>query len=265
MFEKATEYIKEIMQNKTADTAIILGSGLGGLVNSLQNKISIPYEQIPGFPRTTVSGHAGCFIIGDIGKHTVLCMQGRFHIYEDIAPQLFVDLINMFKNLGVSNFIATNASGSLRADWPAGSIVLLKDHINFSGRNPLIGEHEEPYFPDMSETYTLSMRQRFISLAQQYDIEVYEGIYLMVLGPNYETASEIRLFRQFGADVVGMSTVPEVIAAVHANMKVLSISVVANLGTGLSTEQLGHDDVLRQVNQTAEKVGFLLQKFLEQE
>lgn len=263
MLENAYQYIKAELKDFVPDTAIILGSGLGGLISVIKNPITIAYTDIPQFPATTVSGHQGCFYAGVIGRHKVLCMQGRFHLYEKIAPSLIDDIITLLKKLGVKQIIITNAAGSLTTALPAGSLMLINDHINFSGLNPLLGAHEEPYFPDMSNAYDNELRQQFLQTAETENINVQEGVYIMVLGPNYETKSEVRMLRSFGADAVGMSTVPEVISSVHKGLKVLAVSVISNLGTGLSAKEQNHGDVLQQVQQSSLKLGVLIQKFLE--
>lgn len=265
MLNNSLNYIKERLNGLVPDTAIILGSGLGNLINALQDAIEIPYSEIPDFPQTTVSGHKGCFHIGKIGNHMVICMQGRFHLYEGIEPQVIAQVVNLLKRLGCNNLIVTNAAGSLRTDLSEGSIVLIKDHINMSGKNPLIGPHEEPYFPDMSNAYPKELREKFLEIAKMENIEVTEGVYMMLLGPNYETPSEVRLFKNFGADVVGMSTVPEVICAVHQGLNVLGISVVSNLCTGLSEHKPNHQDVLKVVGEATTKLASLIQLYLEKE
>ncbi len=265
MLSNSLNYIKNKLNGVVPDTAIILGSGLGGLIKALKNPIAIPYAEIPDFPQTTVVGHSGCFYVGQIGTHNVLCMQGRFHLYEGIAPQLIAHIISLLKKLGCKQLILTNASGSLKTNLPEGSLLLIKDHINMSGQNPLIGPHDEPYFPDMGNAYPMELRQKFLEVAKKENINVTEGVYMMLLGPNYETPSEVKLFQNFGADVVGMSTVPETICAVHQGLKVLGVSVVSNLCTGLSEHKPNHEDVLKVVGNATEKLAYLIQKYLEKE
>jgi len=263
MLDKAYDYLKNTLGDFIPDTALILGSGLGGLISEIQNPIIVPYKDIPGFPTPTVEGHEGKFYAGTIGKHSVLCMQGRFHFYEGIDPLIIDNIIAMLKKLGITQIIITNAAGSLRTSLPTGSLLLINDHINLSGINPLIGRHEAPYFPDMTNAYDYEMRQKFLQIAAQENITIPEGVYMMVLGPNYETKSEVRLFQSFGADAVGMSTVSEVISAVHKGIKVLAVSIIANLCTGLTSSEQNHEDVLNQVQRSSVKLGLLIQKFLE--
>ncbi len=258
-------YLKNKLNGFVPDTAIVLGSGLGNFTELMKDPIIIPYADIPNAPKPTIKGHQGRLCAGVIGKHNVICLQGRTHLYEGMDPHVIMASTQQLKDLGVKRFIATNAAGSLRVDLPAGSLMLIEDHINFSGKNPLIGAHPAPYFPDMSVAYDLEMRQKMQAIAQRENIPLYSGVYVMALGPNYETPAEVRMFRSFGADAVGMSTVPEIITAVHANMKALGISVIANLGAGLGDEHLDHDDVVKTVAEAGQKLSYLLQKFLEEE
>lgn len=265
MLNNSLSYIKQRLNSFVPDTAIILGSGLGRIIDSLDNPQQIAYKDVPDFPHTTVSGHAGCFYTGRIGKHNVLCMQGRFHLYEGIVPQVIFDVISLLKNLGVKQLIITNAAGSLRTDMPAGSIMLISDHINMSGKSPLIGPHDEPYFPDMSQAYDADLRQNFKKVAAQHNITIFEGVYIMLLGPNYETPAEVKMLQNFGADAVGMSTVPEVIAAVQQNIRVLGISIISNYATGISSHKPSHEDVLYTASKTASKLELLINDFLHKE
>lgn len=264
MLTNSLNYIKAQIKDFIPDTALILGSGLDGVSQTIENPLYINYAAIPDFPQTTVAGHKGRFAFGQIGSRKVICMEGRFHLYEGIAPQLIADIVGLLTALGVKELIITNAAGSLKTSMPAGSLMLIKDHINFSGHNPLIGPHDEPYFPDMSNAYDAVSRQKVKTMAQQLNIELFEGVYLMAMGPNYETPSEVKLFQLFGADAVGMSTVPEVIAAVHKGLKVLAFSVISNLGTGLTSEVQNHQDVLAQVQKSSKKLEQLLKTYLNQ-
>lgn len=261
--QKALEYLQNILQDKKPDVGVILGSGLGGLVDVLQDPIKINYADIPEFPVPTVKGHHGYLYVGKIGRHTVLCLQGRVHLYEGHPPQLIYHFIEVLRELGVQTLIVTNAAGSLYRGMPAGSLMLITDHINLSGQNPLIGPHRDPYFPDMSHAYNITLRRQIKEIALENNIDLYEGIYLMTLGPNFETPSEIKMFKFLGANAVGMSTVSEVISAVHAGMDVIGVSVISNLGTGISEGEQSHDEVLEKVAAAGEKLGILIQKFLE--
>lgn len=264
MLNNSLNYIKQQLNGFIPDTALILGSGLDGVSQAIENPLYINYADISDFPRTTVAGHKGRFAAGKIGKHHVICMEGRFHLYEGIAPQLIDEVISLLAALEVKQLIITNAAGSLDVNMPAGSLMLIKDHINFSGRNPLTGPHEEPYFPDMSNAYDAETREIIKNLAAEQQTELFEGVYLIAMGPNYETPSEVKMFRMFGADAVGMSTVPEVISAVHKGLKVLAFSVISNLGTGLTAEVQNHQEVLAQVEKSSQKLEKLLKTYLQQ-
>lgn len=254
MIEKIAAQIKARLGAYAPETAIILGSGLGALGDQIENPVIIPYGEIEGFPQSTVSGHKGRLIIGRLEGKDVLCMQGRIHLYEGHSPQSINTFIKAFQLLGIQNLIVTNASGSLTTDLPAGTIMLIKDHINLSGSNPLIGPNDEAYgprFPDMSNAYDKELRTKAKELAKQENISLAEGVYLMVPGPTFETPSEVHAFRILGADVVGMSTVPEVICAVHSGMKVLGFSVVVNLGCGLKEGAINHAETLREADKAS--------------
>ncbi|MBR6356262.1 MAG: purine-nucleoside phosphorylase [Alphaproteobacteria bacterium] len=265
MLEKSYEYMKQRLGDFVPDTAIILGSGLGDLIDAIKEPLIIPYTDVPFFPTPTVSGHKGQFCAGKLGKHNVICLQGRFHFYEGIDVRMIYEIIRMLKLLGVRQLIITNAAGSLRVYMPAGSIMLIADHINMSGTNPLIGVCEEPYFPDMSNAYDLDMRSRFMQIAEEERIPVFQGVYMMLTGPNYETPAEVRMLQMFNIEAVGMSTVPEVISAAQLGLKVLGISVISNLATGLDLHKPDHHEVLRQVGKATSKLSLLITKFMEKE
>ena len=239
--------LQNLMQNRKPETAIILGSGLGSIADNLQNKLIIKYEEIEGFPKSTVAGHNGQFVIGKIDNKEILCMQGRFHLYEGHDPKVIAKVIQALKHIGIKELIITNAAGSLNPDFYPGEIMLITDHINFSGCNPLLGANDDkigPRFFDMSNAYDKDLQAKARNIAKRNNIKLNEGTYLMVLGPNFETAAEIRAFRILGADAVGMSTVPEVLAAVHCGIKILAISALTNFGTGIQTTQLSHEETL---------------------
>ena len=266
MIKTTAEYIQKHIYPMTPSTLIILGSGLGGLGELLKDAVYLNYQDIPNFPHSTVKGHCGRLICGRLGNKEVLCMQGRFHLYEGHSPQLINWLFCVYKSLGIKELIVTNAAGSLNPDMPPGSLMLISDHINFSGKNPLLGPDDEsfgPRFPDMSNAYDKDTRNIIKNIAQNYNITLHEGIYLMVLGPNFETPAEIRAFRILGADAVGMSTVPEVIAAIHSNIKVLGISVITNFGTGMQSNCHSHEETLNQAQNASQKLTQLITHYLE--
>ncbi len=268
MIEHIAEQIRGRLGGLRPETLIILGSGLGRLGDEIENKIIVPYAEIDGFPHSTVSGHQGQLIAGKLEGRDVLCMQGRIHLYEGHAPQSINTIIKAFQLLGIRQLIVTNAAGSLTKDMPAGSLMLISDHINLSGANPLAGPDDErfgPRFPDMSDAYSQTLRQKAKAAAGKENIRLLEGVYLMVLGPTFDTAAEIRAYRILGADAVGMSTVPEVICAVHSGMQVLGFSVITNLGTGLRDGFQSHAETLAQGEKAGADLIKLVKAFLREE
>ena len=261
------EQFKRLLADKRPQTAVILGSGLGSVADAVEDPLTIDYAAIEGFPRTTVAGHSGKMIVGRLGQSEVLCLQGRFHLYEGHRPQVIAEVVNALKAVGVNRLIITNAAGSLNPEFTPGSLMLIKDHINFSGQNPLVGANDEntgPRFPDMSNAYDRDMRRQAKELAAKLGIILPEGVYLMVLGPNFETAAEIRAFRTLGADAVGMSTVPEVIAAVHAGIKVLAVSAVTNFGTGLQETPLSHEETIAGAARASSALTALITNYIKE-
>lgn len=259
------QQLKQMLKGRTPETALILGSGLGKLADGISNPLVIDYHEIEGFPQSTVAGHQGRMIIGTLGKREILCMQGRFHLYEGHRPSVIAEVIHALKYIGIKELIVTNAAGSLNPDFAPGEIMLISDHINFSGQNPLIGPNDEktgPRFVDMSNAYDLELRKKIHRIATAANIKLHEGVYLMVLGPNFETAAEIKAFRTLGADAVGMSTVPEVIAAVHCGIKVLAFSAITNFGTGMQTAPLSHEETLAGAAKASAGLTLLIKTYL---
>lgn len=231
--------------------ALILGSGLGALADELAEAVWAEYGEIPGFARSTVAGHAGRLVYGKLGGVPVVAMQGRFHYYEGISPRQLAFPIWTMATLGAEALAVTNAAGGLNPQFQVGDLMLIADHINFTGTNPLIGPNPErfgPRFPDMSRAYTPELRELARKTAEELAIPLQEGVYLAVSGPSYETPAEILSFRRLGADAVGMSTVPEVIVAAHAGLKVLGISCISNMAAGLGAEKLDHHEVIEVTN-----------------
>jgi purine-nucleoside phosphorylase len=227
--------------------AVVLGSGLGAYADHLSNAIRIPYSSIPHFPASTAIGHKGELIIGKDNGLPVAVMSGRFHLYEGYSAQQVVSGIRLFRDLGIERVVLTNAAGGINPQYATGALVLISDHINLQGANPLVGpnnNHLGPRFPDMTEAYSLRLRALAKQAAARLGIDVHEGVYAALLGPSYETPAEIRFLRTIGADLVGMSTAAEAIAANHLGMEVLGISCVTNLAAGLSGEKLNHAEVL---------------------
>jgi purine-nucleoside phosphorylase len=223
--------------------AIVLGSGLGGFADEMTDAVRIGYNDIPHFPRSTAVGHAGQLVLGNIGGQPVVVMQGRVHLYEGYPVQNVVFPMRVFARMGVRAVVLTNAAGGINLEYGQGRLVVIKDHINMQGQNPLVG-HVDPRFIDMSEAYAKSYRKMAADAGKKLGIDLAEGVYVAVLGPSYETPAEIRAFRVMGADLVGMSTVPEVIAARQMGMKVLAISCVTNMAAGVTDAQINHQEVL---------------------
>jgi purine-nucleoside phosphorylase len=226
---------------------VILGSGLGNVVDSIDIETSIPYSEIPGAKASTVMGHQGRMIIGHAGSTPVVVMQGRVHFYEGYEMNEVTFLARVLGRLGIKQLIVTNAAGGVNTSFAPGDLMLISDHINFSGINPLRGPNVEDLgvrFPDMSETYSSALRDLARGVAQENGIDVKEGVYLFVTGPSYETPAEIRAFRTLGADAVGMSTVPEVVVMGHMNIPVLGISCITNMAAGVIKQKLTHQEVI---------------------
>jgi purine-nucleoside phosphorylase len=226
---------------------LVLGSGLGGFADELSEATRIPYANIPFFPRSTAIGHAGQMVIGKVGDIAVAAMQGRVHLYEGYSPNEVAFPTRVFGRMGIRALILTNAAGGINLEYKQGALVVITDHINLQGQNPLTGPNDDrfgPRFPDMTQAYSKPYREIALRAAQRLGKTVYQGVYAGLLGPSYETPAEIRYLRTIGADLVGMSTIPEVIAARHMGIKVLAISCVTNMAAGISDEVLSHEDVL---------------------
>jgi xanthosine phosphorylase len=245
---------------------LILGSGLGGIADAVEDPTAIDYALLPGFPRPGVEGHAGRLVLGRIAGIPVACLQGRVHLYEGLPAQAVNVLPRTLKGLGCELLILTNAAGSLRPEIEPGAIALIEDHINLLGQNPLVGPHAAaagPRFPDMSEVYDRELGERARRVAGRLGIALRSGVYLATLGPSFETPAEIQAFRALGADLVGMSTVPEAISARHAGLKVLGLSIVTNLAAGLAAHPLSHHETLTQAAGAGATLERLLRGLLE--
>jgi len=227
--------------------ALVLGSGLGGFADELTDSVKIPYAGIPGFPCSTAIGHAGRLVIGKAGDIALAAMQGRVHLYEGYSPKQVTFPMRVFGRMGIKATILTNAAGGINHDYGQGALVVMTDHINLQGQNPLVGPNDDrfgPRFPDMTHAYCDEYREITLHAAHQLGKPVYEGVYAALLGPNYETPAEILYLRTIGADLVGMSTVPEVIVARHMGIKVLAISCVTNMAAGILDQPINHHEVL---------------------
>jgi purine-nucleoside phosphorylase len=244
--ERAAKFI--LAKTKLRPTiAVVLGSGLGAFADELAGATHIPYEKIPGFPRSTAIGHAGRLVIGRVGPVVVAAMQGRVHLYEGYSVQEVAFPMRVFGRMGIRAAILTNAAGGINLEFNEGALVAIRDHINLQGVNPLTGPNDERFglrFPDMTQAYWKAYREMTLVEGKRLGIEVHEGIYAALPGPSYETPAEIRYLRTIGADLVGMSTVPEVIAARHMGIRVLGISCVTNMAAGVVDRPLVHTEVL---------------------
>ncbi len=241
--------------------AVVLGSGLGAFAGELSGRIEIPYSSIDGWPQSTAVGHAGRLVLGCLNGAGVAVMSGRAHLYEGYSPAQVVFGVRTLGALGVRSFVFTNAAGGINLAYQRGALVLLTDHINLQGSNPLVGPNDDalgPRFPDMSEAYSRRYRDIAREVGQNLGIELNEGVYAALLGPNYETPAEIRYLRAIGADLVGMSTVPEVIAANHMGAKVLAISCVTNMAAGILPQKIDHEEVLETGRMVRDKLIRLL-------
>ncbi|MGW8957830.1 purine-nucleoside phosphorylase [Paenibacillus sp. NPDC055715] len=250
--QEAADYIRT-KSGIHPEIGLILGSGLGILADLIQDGISIPYQDIPHFPVSTVEGHEGELLLGTIKGRAVVMMKGRFHMYEGYGPQLTAFPVRVMKQLGIQSLLVTNAAGGVNTSYEAGDLMVISDHLNLTGQNPLIGPNDAALgvrFPDMSEAYSRRLREIAKQTAAQQGFSLQEGVYAGLLGPNYETPAEIVMLRTLGADAVGMSTVSEVIVARHAGIEVLGFSCITNMAAGILDQPLSHDEVM----DTAEKV-----------
>lgn len=227
--------------------ALVLGSGLGAFADDLQDPLAIPYEEIPGFARSTVEGHAGRLVLGRAEGVPVLAMQGRFHYYEGYSLNEVVFPMRTFGAMGIKSAILTNAAGGINVSFEQGALMVISDHLNLMGINPLIGPHDHrfgPRFPDMSEVYAKDYQEIAVEEARSLGIELRRGIYAALSGPSYETPAEVRMLRVLGADAVGMSTVPEAIVARQMGIKILGLSCITNLAAGVMGEPINHEEVM---------------------
>jgi purine-nucleoside phosphorylase len=274
---EAAEFIKSKYPH-AIDVAVVLGSGLGAFADEVENAVKIPYEQIPHFAKSTVEGHAGQLVLGELnGKH-VAVQQGRFHYYEGYDMQQVMFPVRTFGRMGIGNVILTNAAGSTEPEYPPGTLMLITDHMNCMGVNPLRGKNDERFgvrFPDMTEVYDRELQQIVDEEANAIAHERFEkgrdeekrdflhrGVYCGLSGPTYETPSEVRMYRQLGANALGMSTVPEAIAARHQGMKVLGISCITNFAAGMTGENINHEEVMETGARVAEVFKELLRRVI---
>ena len=260
--EHATRIIRARI-NVEPRIAVVLGSGLGGFADDFEDATGIPYEEIPGFMRSTAQGHAGRLVIGKVDNVPVVAMQGRVHYYEGYSLEEVTFPVRTFSLLGIKTLILTNAAGGINVQLTQGGLMVLTDHLNLMGDNPLRGANDErfgPRFPDMSSVYSPELQELAIEEAKGIGVQVRRGVYCALSGPSYETPAEIHLLRNLGADAVGMSTVPEAIVARHMGLEVLGISCITNMAAGISDEPINHDEVMATGNRVRESFTELLRR-----
>ena len=265
LYERA-EHAARVIRARTKlepRIALVLGSGLGGFADEFAEAVGIPYEEIPGFKRSTAQGHAGRLVIGKVDEVPVLAMQGRVHYYEGYSLEEVTFPIRTFKLLGVKTLILTNASGGINVELSQGTLMVISDHVNLMGDNPLRGPNDDrfgPRFPDMTAVYSHELQALVVEEAKAIGVEVRRGIYGALSGPSYETPAEIHLLRGLGADAVGMSTVPESIVARHMGLEVLGISCITNMAAGISDAPINHEEVMATGNRVRETFTQLLRR-----
>lgn len=268
MWKKTQETVKFLKDKGfiNIEYGIILGTGLGNFTDNIDISLRIPYEEIPNFPVSTVSGHQGELIYGTIGEKNVLALRGRFHYYEGWTLQEATFPVRVMKNMGINKLVVSNASGGVNANYKTGDIMIISDHINMIPEHPLRGANDErfgPRFVDMHEPYCKDMIAHAEDVAKKQNIKTQKGIYLALQGPTFETPAEYGMVRRLGADAVGMSTVPEVIVAKHMDMKVFGLSVITDLGIEGQVEEVSHEEVQKVAKKAEDKVGSLISEFIK--
>lgn len=243
---ESVEFIKAHIK-ENPEVGLILGSGLGSLADTIDNPIKIKYEDIPHFPKSTVEGHAGQMVIGKLAGKVVVAMQGRFHFYEGYDIREVTFPVRVMSGIGIKSLMVTNAAGGVNTEFEPGDLMIIKDHLNYTGQNPLIGENLDnlgPRFLDMSNAYDKEYRSIAKASGRKLGLDIKEGVYTWFTGPTYETPAEVRMARVLGSDAVGMSTVPEVVVANHEGIKVIGISCITNMATGILDQPLNHEEVV---------------------
>ena len=267
LYERA-EHATRIIRSRISvepRIAVVLGSGLGGFADDFEEAVAIPYEDIPGFMRSTAQGHAGRLVIGQVDSIPVVAMQGRVHYYEGYSLEEVTFPIRVFKLLGIKTLVLTNAAGGINVQLTQGALMVISDHLNLMGVNPLRGSNDErfgPRFPDMSAVYSPELQELVVEEAKAINVEVRRGVYGALSGPSYETPAEIHLLRNLGADAVGMSTVPETIVARHMGIEVLGISCITNMAAGISDEPISHEEVMATGDRVRATFTELLQRVI---
>jgi purine-nucleoside phosphorylase len=261
---KAAKAIRKRAASQQATFGIILGSGLGGLSKSIGDAVRIPFGDIPGFPEVTVAGHEGAVILGTLGGREIVALSGRFHVYEGHPAALAAFPIRVFHALGARDLFVSNAAGGISARLAVGDLMMISDHLNLMGTNPLVGEAQEgeARFPDMTDAYDPGLRRVLRTTAEKLGVTLREGVYAGLLGPSYETPSEVKMLKLLGADAVGMSTVPEVIVARALGMRVVGVSCITNAAAGVTGSALSHAEVLETTNRVSSTFESLVTEFL---
>ena len=267
LYERAEHAARFIHARAGEDVrvALVLGSGLGAFADELEDARAIPYSEIPGFARPTVEGHAGRLVVGRAGGATVAAMQGRFHFYEGYTLEEVTFPVRVLGLLGAKSLVLTNAAGGLNNSYEQGALILISDHLNLMGTNPLLGRNDErfgPRFPDMTEVYDREYQEAAIAEAREMGLELRRGIYAALTGPSYETPAEIRMMRLLGADAVGMSTVPEAIVARHMGLRVLGLSCITNMAAGVLDKPINHEEVIETGERVRETFAELLRRVI---
>ena len=267
LYDRAEQAARTIRARGAADAqiAVVLGSGLGGFADEFEDSVALPYRDIPGFVSSTAQGHVGSLVIGKVEGVPVVAMQGRVHYYEGYSLEEVTFPIRTFKLLGVKTLILTNAAGGIDVQLSQGALMVISDHLNFMGVNPLRGPNDErfgPRFPDMSEVYSRELQELASEEARALGITARRGVYAALAGPSYETPAEIHMLRAFGADAVGMSTVPEAIVARHMGLKVLGISCITNMAAGISESPINHEEVMETGQKVRESFTQLLRRII---
>jgi purine-nucleoside phosphorylase len=263
--EHAARTIRARANVDDARVAVVLGSGLGGFADDFMEAVSIPYNEIPGFVTSTAEGHAGRLVVGKLDQVPVVAMQGRVHFYEGYSLEEVTFPIRVFKLLGIKTIVLTNAAGGIDVQLSQGALMVISDHLNLMGVNPLIGPNDEKFgvrFPDMTEVYSRELQEIVVEEARAMGVEVRRGIYAALSGPSYETPAEIHMLRTFGADAVGMSTVPEAIVARQVGLNVLGISCITNMAAGISDQPINHEEVMETGNRVRNTFAQLLRRVI---
>lgn len=267
LIQEAIAYVKRHAPDFKAQVGVITGSGLSAFADKLEHRIAIEYSEIPGVVAGDVVGHSSRLILGEYQGVSVACLQGRLHRYEGIPYRSMQILVNLLKGVGCDSVIITNASGSLREEVGPGELVMINDHINFSFDSPLQGPNDEsvgPRFVSMTNTYDQGMRDDFHALAKSLEINLHEGVYVGVAGPCFETPAEIRMFKLLGGDVIGMSTIPDVVFARHCGLKIAVLAAIVNLGAGMTGAELSHEHTISEGKKCEDRMTKLILKYIEQ-